>query len=1020
MPEEKPNTARAVTVSEVVARLVKMNHKTAERFRQIAEVLPAGMSAEDFNLFSSACLSIADTGWKSYESVDLLLSISAHTGNQVGLTTARLVAVAQYGTTLCGYSHEPAMSYFRFIESTLDLAIPDSPLLIVETVGGRLHSKYQHASALVANYFQAAQHLLVAGQQTQPTRGASTPGADLIDWAQVIDGQIDHRREDLNKLLKLSLNLGYIPWRYVGEIQRQSNTASLTYLIHFEQLQARLPRQATTRVDALLLSRAGPDIEQLITSVLLLSALEIDELLVMLQAADSIEETPILVSLFEQADRLPLDRPDVIERWLSVGLDFAGDNSKALNAYVRLESSLSQQTLSQCRGQVSYRDHKGTLDLLAEAMVAHHVTVEPMEADSQFRQDAGVFLPHCDGKTVRLPAVVNLFEQAEENFGFYKVSLFHQLGYAEFGCFESIANVNQSINALQDSTLAERLFLIVEDARIDWLLIHKYPGLSGQMERQKLQAVATRREPAPTLRAQVIEALVLTSLDVGYESKVDEQYWAQAAVLGQFLAGLREPQATVDDCLRVVQQCHDLIVLEETERRRTSTMSASDSAALLEELPEPVAYRGEIDVAQVESTLKIEALVTQLEEQLESLPEQQPNMLAPGMDQDQIELGDLKAGDVGQGVAMLLSELENQLQGGEGSTKPEPGQELAEFLGGISSRTSDATRHVYDEWDYQIGDYRVRWCTLFEHRDLEKDEDYVPRILSEHQDLSRRIRQQLNRVRPEMLRKVRGVTEGEELDLERTIAYVVDRKAGFTPDDNIYVQRQRKERDVSTLFLLDMSASTDDIVPDPDAAPIEVPDVDDDEYLVEFFARQKALEDASRRIIDLEKESVSLMADALEGLGDAYAVCGFSGYGRESVDYYVCKDFNEKFDSEVKARIGGIKPCRSTRMGPPIRHATQSLLKTGSRIKAMIIISDGYPQDHDYGMDRNSREYGLMDTMKALSEAKQQGVLTYCLTVDPSGHDYLRAMCPDNQYMVIQDLKQLPEEVSRVYRSLTG
>jgi len=58
--------------------------------------------------------------------------------------------------------------------------------------------------------------------------------------------------------------------------------------------------------------------------------------------------------------------------------------------------------------------------------------------------------------------------------------------------------------------------------------------------------------------------------------------------------------------------------------------------------------------------------------------------------------------------------------------------------------------------------------------------------------------------------------------------------------------------------------------------------------------------------------------------------------------------------------------------------------------------------------------------MKALYEAKQQGVQTYCLTVDPSGHDYLRQMCPDRQYMVIQDVHQLPDELSKVYRSLTG
>ena len=56
----------------------------------------------------------------------------------------------------------------------------------------------------------------------------------------------------------------------------------------------------------------------------------------------------------------------------------------------------------------------------------------------------------------------------------------------------------------------------------------------------------------------------------------------------------------------------------------------------------------------------------------------------------------------------------------------------------------------------------------------------------------------------------------------------------------------------------------------------------------------------------------------------------------------------------------------------------------------------------------------------ALSEARQKGVQTFCLTVDPSGHDYLREMCPDQRYMVIQDINQLPDELSKVYRSLTG
>ena len=88
--------------------------------------------------------------------------------------------------------------------------------------------------------------------------------------------------------------------------------------------------------------------------------------------------------------------------------------------------------------------------------------------------------------------------------------------------------------------------------------------------------------------------------------------------------------------------------------------------------------------------------------------------------------------------------------------------------------------------------------------------------------------------------------------------------------------------------------------------------------------------------------------------------------------------------------------------------------------KALIIISDGYPQHFDYGKDRSSRDYGIKDTTRALVEARQKDVQGFCLTVDQSGHDYLREMCPDKQYMVIQDVTQLPGELSKIYRMITG
>jgi nitric oxide reductase NorD protein len=319
-----------------------------------------------------------------------------------------------------------------------------------------------------------------------------------------------------------------------------------------------------------------------------------------------------------------------------------------------------------------------------------------------------------------------------------------------------------------------------------------------------------------------------------------------------------------------------------------------------------------------------------------------------------------------------------------------------------------------------IEDYRRRWCTLYEIRNLDEQPEFVDRTLKELRAVAKSVRRQLNNLRPELLRKVKGVIDGEELDLEKAVELMVDKRAGLSPEERIYVERLRKDRDVSALFLLDMSASTDDRIPEPEVSEArEPPSWDKDDFLHDYYGA-KSDPDRRKRIIDLEKEAVVLMAEALEVLGDSYSVCGFSGYGRDQVDFYLCKDFEEPYNIRAKGRIGGMKPCRSTRMGPAIRHATKRLVATESRIKAMIIISDGYPQDFDYGKDRNSRDYGIKDTTKALAEARQQGVQAFCLTVDPSGHDYLREMCPDQQYMVIQDIDQLPDELSKVYRSLTA
>jgi len=240
---------------------------------------------------------------------------------------------------------------------------------------------------------------------------------------------------------------------------------------------------------------------------------------------------------------------------------------------------------------------------------------------------------------------------------------------------------------------------------------------------------------------------------------------------------------------------------------------------------------------------------------------------------------------------------------------------------------------------------------------------------------------------------MRGLEDGEDFDLNATIDARIDVRARRAPSTRLYRSRVRETRDVATLFLLDMSASTDEPLSPGNANTRPV-----------------------KRIIDTLKEALVVMTEALDELGDAYAIHGFSGQGRANVEFYLVKGFGERLGPAVKARIGGIAPKRSTRMGAALRHATRKLSAVGARAKHLMLLSDGFPQDDDYGEDRRSHVYGIRDTAVALREADAAGIAPFCITVDRAGHDYLREMCDASRYMVIEDVAALPRELPKIYR----
>jgi len=430
----------------------------------------------------------------------------------------------------------------------------------------------------------------------------------------------------------------------------------------------------------------------------------------------------------------------------------------------------------------------------------------------------------------------------------------------------------------------------------------------------------------------------------------------------------------------------------------------------------------------------------------------EPGPIAAGlMEQLQVdELGvlSLQDGDLAGTAGLPLTDLEVtgaiEAEGGDDDAElieldPE---ELAARLEELSKRLElelaeaglDREQvYYYDEWDHELAGYRRRWCHLREkaieppgtaaNGGATPPDRFVDETRRLHADLLRRVRRQFELRKPAAFRRMRPLIEGEELDLDRVVETHVDRRAGRPPDGAVYMSRRRQHRDVAAAFLLDMSASTDAEAPveEPEPASGREPEP---EYVGVFddfdWPDNPQPIPPGRRVIDIEKESLVLMADALETLGDDYAIYGFSGFGRKEVEFFVAKEFDHDLDWKAEGRIAAMEPKRSTRMGPAIRHAAAKLAEREAKVKVLLILSDGYPQDFDYGSDRASRVYGIRDTMVALRETERQGISTFCITVDPAGHDYLREMCPERRYLVIDEIAALPSQLPKVYRGLTS
>ena len=300
----------------------------------------------------------------------------------------------------------------------------------------------------------------------------------------------------------------------------------------------------------------------------------------------------------------------------------------------------------------------------------------------------------------------------------------------------------------------------------------------------------------------------------------------------------------------------------------------------------------------------------------------------------------------------------------------------------------------YDEWDRELTDHRLGWCRVIEKRVRAGDRSFVEQARERYRGVISSIRHQFQLMKPESLTRIANELDGEDYDLNAVIDYVIDRRADGQQSERIYTKRLRRQRDVAVSFLLDQSSSTARTIGRHPLQPYTHP---------------------GRRIIEIEKEGLVLMSEALEAVGDCYSINGFTSEGRRNVKFYIVKDFNEHYSDEIERRIGGISYQNNTRLGAAIRHAAARLALQEARTRLLIVLSDGRPYDHDYGDARYARE----DTREALRQAKLQGITPFCITIDRESESELRDLYGDVVYTIIDDVLSPPERMPGIYRRLT-
>ncbi|WP_321429477.1 nitric oxide reductase activation protein NorD [uncultured Methanolobus sp.] len=665
-----------------------------------------------------------------------------------------------------------------------------------------------------------------------------------------------------------------------------------------------------------------------------------------------------------------LEKLDIeeLEDWTLKGLETASEKEPAGKAYFSLESKSSRELVEELTGAVALKKVANVLRYYALGLSGSNFIIRSMAALPLQIEVQGMN-PIIAGNTIYLAPKMGVYEDIDDNFKIYKLSVMHEVGHARYSSLDAepeklnelenniieryppaISDYKQDgenidlvdlLSLFPNQILAATIFGLLEDARVEYMIMEHYRGVRNDLEEVRHKMLFIRNIPEDYLE-KFMEGLlwISTGHEPIHELELDE---------------------TTSGILNEIQS--------ELEKRLFTTESSTFSAFGL-------AFE----------------IYCSLEEKLGSLDEINYRMI------QNIAYRGMDIGATGQTDPMMTKTYENVIK----NFIPETEADLTADEERPKEQATDKPTqplennwrvlgsYKYDEWDSSINDYRPDWSTVYEMEPSGGNTAQYKKAMERYGNEIALLRHTFGLMKPQAFHRMKGQNDGTEIDIDAYTESLITKKCGANPDEGMYIRWDKQERDVATLFLMDVSAST-----------------------------RKILGIDGRSILDVEKDALIIMSRALESIGDKYAIYAFSGKSKDNVEYFKIKEFDEKFTDDVARRMSILASESNTRLGPAIRHSIKKLEKAGSRTKMLVLLSDGEPYDRARGEDSYQGDIAQEDTRMAISEGKNRGMHFFCITVDKNPGEYLNNIFSDVGYTIIDDVLMLPEMLPLLYKRLT-